>query len=255
MTRSTHQVSLVCTHTSSSSEELPIRLAHRAKELDELPHDLSDMPSINKVKNWYCQSFEVRSDSPLPRRLAIAHVSHLKELINFPKFKTSDELKKVLFCNSNNGGQLLPESTPNPSLYRPAILTPTEHVRHHHHHDQLKLRVPIEKRSVITFIIVSYPLTHSLSSIYSRYYAETPSIQWPPELHDYNARFTKTLEKIKRRHDPTVTTVAQGVLEWKKTHNTKHIGLDIQAWLDRFYMSRIGIRFLIGQRELIRGGI
>ena len=43
----------------SSSEELPIRLAHRVKELDELPHKLSAMPSINKVKNWYAQSFEV----------------------------------------------------------------------------------------------------------------------------------------------------------------------------------------------------
>lgn len=56
------------------------------------------------------------------------------------------------------------------------------------------------------------------------------------------------LEAIKRRHDPTVTTVAQGVLEWKKNQKARNIGLDIQAWLDRFYMSRIGIRFLIGQR-------
>lgn len=37
-----------------------MRLAHRAKELDELPHSLSSMPSIQKVKNWYAQSFEVR---------------------------------------------------------------------------------------------------------------------------------------------------------------------------------------------------
>ena len=53
------------------SEELPVRLAHRVKELDQLPHNLSDMPSINKVKNWYAQSFEVRPLSlrflsPLP---------------------------------------------------------------------------------------------------------------------------------------------------------------------------------------------
>jgi pyruvate dehydrogenase kinase 2/3/4 len=57
------------------------------------------------------------------------------------------------------------------------------------------------------------------------------------------------LETIKTRHDPTVTTIAQGVLEWKRSRNVQHIGLDIQSWLDRFYMSRIGIRFLIGQRE------
>ena len=67
-------------------------------------------------------------------------------------------------------------------------------------------------------------------------------------MQDYNKRFTKLLGHIKSRHDPTVTTVAQGVLEWKRSQNAKHIGLDIQAWLDRFYLSRIGIRFLMGQR-------
>lgn len=41
-------------------EELPVRLAHRVKELDELPYNLSDMNSIQRVKNWYAQSFEVR---------------------------------------------------------------------------------------------------------------------------------------------------------------------------------------------------
>ncbi len=81
-----------------------------------------------------------------------------------------------------------------------------------------------------------------------RYYASTNDIEWPPEVHAYNTAFTKLLHAIKARHDPTVTTVAQGVLEWKKRENARHIGLDIQSWLDRFYMSRIGIRFLIGQR-------
>lgn len=41
------------------TEELPIRLAHRVKELDGLPHNLSRMPSIEKVKKWYAESFEV----------------------------------------------------------------------------------------------------------------------------------------------------------------------------------------------------
>jgi pyruvate dehydrogenase kinase 2/3/4 len=82
-----------------------------------------------------------------------------------------------------------------------------------------------------------------------RYYVNPGvAVDWPPEVHDYNANFTKALEKIKRRHDPTVTTVAQGVMEWKRSHNAQNIGTEIQAWLDRFYLSRIGIRFLIGQR-------
>ena len=49
-------------------EELPIRLAHRVKELDELPHNLNKMPSIEKVKRWYVESFEVRLS--LPRAFA-----------------------------------------------------------------------------------------------------------------------------------------------------------------------------------------
>lgn len=41
------------------SEELPIRLAHRVEELDDLPDGLNEMPSINRVKDWYAQSFQV----------------------------------------------------------------------------------------------------------------------------------------------------------------------------------------------------
>lgn len=37
--------------------ELPIRLAHRATELEELPHGLSEMPSVMTVRDWYVESF------------------------------------------------------------------------------------------------------------------------------------------------------------------------------------------------------
>ncbi|TDL16167.1 mitochondrial pyruvate dehydrogenase [Rickenella mellea] len=184
------------------AEELPIRLAHRVKELDMLPHDLSDTPSINKVKNWYAQSFE--------------------ELITFPTIRLPPKVKESLMTSHTSGGTQLPGSTPNPSLVK-MFGQPSGS---NGNGDKTKLRIPIER---------------------SRYYAAAPNIDWPPEVQDYNTRFTKTLENIKRRHDPTVTTVAQGVLEWKRTHKTQFIGHDIQAWLDRFYMSRIGIRFLIGQ--------
>lgn len=34
-------------------------------------------------------------------------------------------------------------------------------------------------------------------------------MKWPPEVVDYNKRFTKTLQKIKQRHDPVVTTMGK----------------------------------------------
>lgn len=58
----------ICDAIHDVIEELPVRLAHRVKELDELPHNLSDMPSIIKVKNWYAQSFQVS--------LPLRHCSH-----------------------------------------------------------------------------------------------------------------------------------------------------------------------------------
>jgi pyruvate dehydrogenase kinase 2/3/4 len=41
------------------SEELPIRLAHRVQDLGSLPEGLNEMPSIERVQEWYAQSFEV----------------------------------------------------------------------------------------------------------------------------------------------------------------------------------------------------
>ena len=43
------------------AEELPIRLAHRVQELEQLPDGLNEMPSVKKVTDWYAQSFEVNT--------------------------------------------------------------------------------------------------------------------------------------------------------------------------------------------------
>ena len=71
---------------------------------------------------------------------------------------------------------------------------------------------------------------------------------WPPEVHDYNDKFTRVLSSIKRRHDPVVTTVAQGILEFKRDRQSAHIDRSIQTFLDRFYMSRIGASLLPSRR-------
>jgi hypothetical protein len=106
------------------------------------------------------------------------------------------------------------------------------------------MRIPIERRWVLVLIFPRH------KELISRYFSPPPKdTVYPPEVHDYNDRFTELLQNIKKRHDPTVTTVAQGVLEWKRKRGAGRIDQSVQEWLDRFYMSRIGIRFLIGQRE------
>lgn len=85
-------------------------------------------------------------------------------------------------------------------------------------------------------------------SLSRRYYATVDDTgAWPAELHLYNQRFAQTLHKIKRRHDGVVTTMAQGILEYKRKRQRLQIDSTIQSFLDRFYMSRIGIRMLLGQ--------
>ncbi|GAK67320.1 alpha-ketoacid dehydrogenase kinase [Moesziomyces antarcticus] len=194
-------------------EELPIRLAHRVKELDELPHDLSKMPSIVKVKNWYAQSFE--------------------ELVNFPKPTMSGAVQKLLQSASKTA-EPLPESKPNPSLLESASIGDGEA-------GMAKALAPRNGNGK------NGNGSKSRALLEHRYYANLPDQQWPVEIDQYNEDFTKALEKIKKRHDAVVTTIAQGVLEYKRSRKANTLQADVQAFLDRFYLSRIGIRILIGQ--------
>ncbi|KAL1935077.1 hypothetical protein VTP01DRAFT_4217 [Rhizomucor pusillus] len=179
-------------------EELPIRLAHRVKELDELPHSLRDMPSILKVKDWYAHSFKDLIDLPPPKL-----PSTVKERLKHAQ-KTAEH-------------RSLPPSVPNPSI-RPV--------------------------STATALHPSVPIGH-------RYYTNMEDFECTPEMKQYTDTFVKTIENIKRRHDPVVTTVAQGILEYKERVKANLIDTDVQQFLDRFYMSRIGIRMLIGQHSAL----
>ncbi|KAF5654955.1 pyruvate dehydrogenase kinase [Fusarium heterosporum] len=185
------------------AEELPIRLAHRVQELDELPDGLNEMPSVIKVKDWYAQSFE--------------------EITQLAKPKLPSDVRSRLMKPSKALGRnafRLPAATPNPSI------------------DEGEsdgwggLQNGNGKNKSLT----------------RRYFAVVDdSSDWPADLHLYNQRFAQTLHHIKRRHDSVVTTMAQGILEYKRRRQRMQIDNNIQSFLDRFYMSRIGIRMLIGQ--------
>ncbi|EDN94497.1 conserved hypothetical protein [Sclerotinia sclerotiorum 1980 UF-70] len=151
------------------SEELPIRLAHRVQELSDLPDGLNEMPSIQKVKEWYAQSFE--------------------EITTLPRPQLSSDVKERLMKPAKINGKtskILTEATQNPSVMRGQYSSNGNG-------------------------------KESKSASARRYFATVEdSTDWPPELHDYNQRFAQTLNHIKRRHDGVVTTVAQGILEYKR---------------------------------------
>lgn len=73
-----------------------------------------------------------------------------------------------------------------------------------------------------------------------------------PEIQDNHdeSKFAELLHHIKIRHNDVVPTMALGIRELKKDLGLK-VALndvpEIHQFLDRFYMSRIGIRMLIGQ--------
>mmetsp|Transcript_26370 Transcript_26370/g.43820 ORF Transcript_26370/g.43820 Transcript_26370/m.43820 type:complete len:440 (+) Transcript_26370:74-1393(+) len=67
-------------------------------------------------------------------------------------------------------------------------------------------------------------------------------------------KFSNLLHTIYERHSPTMVTMARGVYELKQQLQLQHgpsfdFGSvnEVHGYLDKFYMSRIGIRILIGQ--------
>lgn len=89
---------------------------------------------------------------------------------------------------------------------------------------------------------------------YEQSFVEIRRARVPVDL-ETEAEFHRLLGKIYDRHAPTLVTMARGVHELRQTLVQKH-GPDnvefgelteLHNFLDKFYMSRIGIRILIGQ--------
>lgn len=77
-----------------------------------------------------------------------------------------------------------------------------------------------------------------------------------PKTPEAEEAFRDMLSKIYSRHADTLMTMARGLLEWQREHGgrmEKERGrtlsemADLHDHLDSFFLSRIGIRILIGQ--------
>lgn len=155
-----------------------------------------------------------------------------------PKPSLTQEVKSLLArpMKSNGHSKTLSETTWNPSIkegqYRSSPFSMSTNGNGH-----------VEEQAGIT-----NGNTKARLAAAKRYFVPSEDhVDWPPEIDDFNQRFSGALQQIKRRHDGVVTTVAQGILEYKRKRQRLQIDSSIQAFLDRFYMSRIGIRMLIGQ--------
>lgn len=212
-------------------EELPIRLAKKVKDLDSAPQGLNQSPSTIKVKNWYAQSFQ--------------------ELTELPKPKIDEKLAKMLFQNGKYEHSFKETTTTPNDADNPAInnifsddglvlrLHHHQHTHRHYHQQNASSKDSQSSSNVNESSSPTFGMT---------YFTPCPmNIVWPREVYDYNKLVCDALTVIKKRHDATVATMAQGVQEWKTSHKTIVVNSQIQTFLDRFYMSRIGIRMLIGQ--------
>ncbi|KAK8039240.1 hypothetical protein PG993_007651 [Apiospora rasikravindrae] len=164
------------------------------------------------------------SDMPSVKRVADWYAQSFEEITTLPRPSLDKQVKERLLKPGRFNGKtsaMLSEATPNPSLEHGQYASMNESISSSGH------KKPHAAR---------------------RYFAMVDdSGDWPPDLQAYNQKFSQTLNKIKRRHDGVVTTMAQGILEYKRKRQRMQIDNNIQSFLDRFYMSRIGIRMLIGQ--------
>lgn len=209
-------------------EELPIRLALKVRDLDNAPLGLLKMPSTIKVKNWYAQSFE--------------------ELTALPKPKIDDALRDQLYATHAQSHALHEAASP-------AVLETSNLAQEQKTNPAVNNMFSDDGIVVRPHAISNSPLSASNtrarteSPTFGKTYFNPCPVNkvWPKEVYDYNKLVYEALTKIKKRHDATVATMAQGVQEWKTEHKLVQVNSAIQTFLDRFYMSRIGIRMLIGQ--------
>lgn len=221
--------------------ELPIRLAHRIKELESLPRGLNKIEEVITVRDWYTQSFqelynfchdESTKSGAIYQSLFFgsksADVDHLAELLFAQRSSAVDDKQKEQHMSFkhkkfvDDGIVMDVPSSPHHYLYRFS--------------GEGKIPVPQKYFS---------PLPNSTISRWNK--SQDFYQFWPTEVLMFNSEFYKVLQRIKERHDATVITLAKGVLKWKKTCQQNVVDDSIQSFLDRFYLSRIGIRMLIGQ--------
>ncbi|EEB06356.1 pyruvate dehydrogenase kinase Pkp1 [Schizosaccharomyces japonicus yFS275] len=179
-------------------DELPIRFAHRIKELEDLPPPLHDMKRIQGIQQAYAKSME-----------------EIIELQNIPLPEPPSS-----FGIPDSKAPRLSSNVEDTDIHNPSLLDT--------HLDSSKGRY--------FFTDFSYECNSEICV----------DKDCPKSVHLFNHKFAKLLDIIQQRHNRVAIEIALDVLEYHS--RVKRIDPGIQKFLDRFYMSRIGIRFLLSQQ-------
>lgn len=94
--------------------------------------------------------------------------------------------------------------------------------------------------------LTEMPPVQRILRLYIQSFQDIQAVPHPKTLEDQE-KFAQLIEQIKNRHRNVVATMAMGIRELKERKPEEVTGERIQHFLDRFYLSRIGIRMLIGQ--------
>nr|XP_029518775.1 pyruvate dehydrogenase (acetyl-transferring) kinase isozyme 4, mitochondrial-like isoform X2 [Oncorhynchus nerka] len=97
--------------------------------------------------------------------------------------------------------------------------------------------------------LLSTPSLQLLQSWYATSLMEIVGfLEKEPDDKNILKKFTETLVNIRNRHNNVVTTMAQGVVEYKDAFGSDPVtNQNVQYFLDRFYMSRISTRMIMNQ--------
>ncbi|KAI8811452.1 mitochondrial branched-chain alpha-ketoacid dehydrogenase kinase-domain-containing protein [Cladochytrium replicatum] len=205
------------------ADEIPVRLARRFAELEQLPYGLSTSPAVERVKSWYAQSFKDLVDFGDEIARIRANIPSENALHG-----TGSGWLKWIRGGSNQNGTTA-RWTPPPAPWDPAAAMSPEQQPHSVPPMTQADKIPSEESPEIPYVGVC---------------ADESLLAVSKQLND---RFAKILHGIVERHNPVVLVLAKAISELHTTHPRIHpLNPNLQGFLERFHRARVGIRLLIG---------
>jgi pyruvate dehydrogenase kinase 2/3/4 len=120
-----------------------------------------------------------------------------------------------------------------------------------HNEGPIRLAHMIQEMRTLPDLFLSQPM---INRVYNWYLAsfrdmiESPSMfATEDDVAKYSSGFADVLRGILRRHGPTVMTIALGFKNLRDHGQLKGFDIYVQEFLNRFFMSRISVRFLFSQ--------